>query len=56
MNEYDPDRTPPAGEWLSIDEDARLRLVSAYHQQAQMASPNARLHAAIHATRCPRRI
>jgi len=48
MNLYDPDRTPPADAWLGIDEDARLGLVSAYHQQAQMASPNARLHAAIH--------
>jgi len=48
MNLYDPERTPPADAWLGIDEDARLGLVSAYHQQAQMAPPNARLHAAIH--------
>jgi hypothetical protein len=48
MNVYDPDRPPPADEWLGIDEDTRLRLVAAHHQQAQMASPNARLHAAIH--------
>src|SRR5438874_11948187 len=48
MNPYDPDRTPVAADWLDIGEDERLDLVSAYHQNAQIPSPNARLHAAIH--------
>ena len=48
MQAYDPDRPPDANAWLAIDEDARLRLVSAYHQREQTAPPMARLHAALH--------
>jgi hypothetical protein len=48
MNVYDPQTTPAAGEWLALDESARIELVSAYHQRNRIQLPNPELHATIH--------
>ena len=48
MDVYDPNHAPAASDWLAIDEDARLGLVSAFHAGDDVPLPSARLHAAIH--------
>lgn len=44
---YDPDVTPPASQWLALDEAERIALVEQSHDATM---PNLRIHAAIHAT------
>jgi hypothetical protein len=48
MDTYSPDEAPDPGQWLSLDEAERLRLVEAYHAREKIHVANARLHAAIH--------
>lgn len=48
MTAYDPERQPDSQVWLGLSENTRLLLVLDYHAREQVASPNARLHAAIH--------
>ena len=45
---YDPEVPPAPGEWLGLDDSARLEAVRAYHRRARIAVANERLHAAIH--------
>ncbi len=48
MTAYDPEHAPDPAGWLGLNEDARLALVIEHHERAHIASPNVRLHAAIH--------
>jgi hypothetical protein len=48
MKRYDPLETADPKEWVSLDDDERLALVSDYHRRVKPRPPNARLHAAIH--------
>jgi hypothetical protein len=48
MKRYDPLQAPDPEEWLSLDEDERIALVSYYHRRAKPRPPNAPAHAAIH--------
>ena len=48
MSSYDPEASPSAGPWLSLDEGERIELVSAYHRRNHIPLPNAQLHAVIH--------
>lgn len=45
---YDPDKDPPAEEWLELDEGERIELVRQYHRRAGIKVPRARVHAALH--------
>lgn len=49
MKNYDPLKTPEAGEWLELDEQMRIVLVERYHKKARIAMPNYTVHAAMHA-------
>ena len=46
-NVYDPNVAPSAN-WLDLDEDERLELVSSYHRRSKIKLPNTELHAVIH--------
>lgn len=46
---YNPDTPPRPGEWLALDEQARIRLAEDYHRKARIKLPNAKAHAAFHA-------
>jgi hypothetical protein len=48
MSVHDPDTPPAAAEWLALDEEERISLVSAYHERNQIALPDPQLHAVIH--------
>ena len=48
MNFHNPDTSPAPMEWLALDEDERITLVSAYHERNNIPLPDAQLHAVIH--------
>ena len=48
MKTYDPSMTPDPDEWLSLDEDERIWLVTKHHRQTKVELPNEDLHAAFH--------
>jgi hypothetical protein len=45
---YDPEKAPPAAEWLDTDEGERILLVRQHHHRAGIKVPGLRAHAAIH--------
>lgn len=47
---YDPDKDPPARDWLDLDEGERIELVREYHRRAKIKLPRALVHAALHQT------
>lgn len=49
MQQYDPEQTPNAVEWLALDEQERIALAEAYHRKARVKAPNIKMHAIIHA-------
>ncbi|HEU0276774.1 MAG TPA: hypothetical protein VFQ95_02990 [Rhodanobacteraceae bacterium] len=49
MHKYDPEQTPDAAEWLSLDEQERIELAEAYHRKARVEVPRIKIHAVIHA-------
>ncbi len=49
MNHYDPSKTPNPDVWLEMDEQKRIGLIAAFHQEARVALPNPTIHAAMHA-------
>ena len=48
MDPSNPDRPPPAAEWLDTDEGRRIEQVSLYHRRMRIRLPNPQLHAVIH--------
>jgi hypothetical protein len=48
IREYDPLTEPHPREWLAMDEQERIDLVTAYHRPARIRLPRAHLHATIH--------
>ena len=48
IESYDPLIAPDPEDWLSADEQERLRLVEAYHRKAGVKLPNRTAHAVIH--------
>jgi len=48
MLRYDPDQPPDPTQWLALDEQLRIGLVEAHHQQARIELPNAKAHAVFH--------
>jgi hypothetical protein len=48
IRKYDPLTEPQPQQWLAIDEQQRIDLVSAYHRHAGIEVPNLAVHAAIH--------
>ena len=48
VNAYDPDVAPSAADWLALDEDERMALVTSYHRRLKIKLPNIELHAVIH--------
>jgi hypothetical protein len=46
--DYDPLVAPDPDEWLSLEEDERIAMVSVFHRRARIRVPNARVHAVIH--------
>jgi len=48
MNAYDPDTPVRGSDWLQIDEDERIALVSSYHRRKKIRLPNPQLHYVIH--------
>jgi hypothetical protein len=46
-NVYDPN-VAPSENWLALDEDERMELVSSYHRRKKIKLPNTELHAVIH--------
>ncbi|MFA6045684.1 MAG: hypothetical protein WC718_11935 [Phycisphaerales bacterium] len=50
MNSYDPDRAPPPGEWLGLDEGVRIALVEDFHRRARIRVPREAVHATVHVT------
>jgi hypothetical protein len=45
---YDPLIVPDPDDWQSMDEDERIMLVMAYHQEAGVDLPNEQVHAVVH--------
>ena len=45
---YDPLNAPNPDDWRSMDEDERIMLVMAYHQEAGVELPNEQVHAVAH--------
>ena len=45
---YDPLIVPDSDDWQSMDEDERIMLVMAYHQEAGVDLPNEKVHAVVH--------
>jgi hypothetical protein len=45
---YNPEKTPPATEWLALDESERIAMVESWHRRARIRIPGANLHAIIH--------
>ena len=48
MKPYDPEKMPKPAEWLELEEDERIRRISAYHRHAKIKLPNLNIHAALH--------
>jgi hypothetical protein len=48
LNAYDPNVALSAADWLALDEDERIELVSSYHRRRKIKLPNSQLHAVIH--------
>ena len=40
MHTYDPLNAPEPGEWLTMGEDERIRLVMEHHRQTNVELPN----------------
>jgi len=49
MDSYNPLENPDPDQWLALDEDERLLLIEAFHEQERVDLPNVRLHASLHA-------
>jgi hypothetical protein len=45
---YDPMAAPDPAQWLALSEAERMERVTAHHDAAGIALPNARLHAFVH--------
>jgi hypothetical protein len=45
---YNPEKTPPASEWLALDDSGRIAMVEAWHRRAEVRVPGAKMHAIIH--------
>jgi hypothetical protein len=45
---YNPEKTPPAAEWLALDESERIAMVESWHRRAGIHFPGAKAHAIIH--------
>ena len=48
MKRYDPEKTPPAEEWLALEEEERQSLIEQHHRKARIRLPNVRMHAMFH--------
>jgi hypothetical protein len=48
VKRYDPEKTPPAAEWLALEEEERQLLIERHHRKARIRLPNARIHAVFH--------
>ena len=48
MRRYNPDRDHTAEDWLALDEEERIMLVTQYHRKQRVQLPNETLHAAMH--------
>jgi len=48
VKRYDPEKTPPAEEWLALEEEERQHLIERYHRKARIRLPNVRMHAMFH--------
>jgi hypothetical protein len=46
---YDPFTGPDVEQWLALDEQERIDLVSDYHRRARIRPPSPQVHATIHA-------
>jgi Domain of unknown function (DUF1841) len=49
IDRYDPLRAPDPDQWLELDEQERIDLVAAYHEDAGIDLPNVQVHATMHA-------
>jgi hypothetical protein len=48
MKNYYPLRDPNSTEWLNLDEQERIGLVTDYHRKKRIELPNRMVHAAFH--------
>ena len=48
MKIYDPMIQPPSEDWLALDEDDQIELVTAYHEQSRVKIPAMEIHALLH--------
>ena len=48
MEKYDPLESPKSPEWLDLDEQERIGLVTDYHKKKRIELPNRLVHAAFH--------
>ena len=48
MENYDPNESPKAQEWLATDEAERIETVARWHRWARVRLPNLQMHAIIH--------
>jgi len=48
VKRYDPEKTPPAEEWLALEEEERQSLIEQHHRKARIRLPNVRMHAMFH--------
>lgn len=49
MLRYDPFTAPDPDEWLALDEQERITLISVYHKKARIKLPNLQVHTVLHA-------
>ncbi|MBI1398004.1 MAG: hypothetical protein GC151_18680 [Betaproteobacteria bacterium] len=51
MNQYNPEESPKAEDWLALDEQERVLLVEYFHRDARIPLPKRarRIHASLHA-------
>ena len=49
IRDYDPFTEPDPEQWLALDEQERLDLVTEYHRRARIRLPRETLHAVVHA-------
>lgn len=48
IKRYNPDRSPPAADWLELDEQLRTRLIAQYHEREGDVAGQPELHALMH--------
>jgi hypothetical protein len=49
IDSYDPNQAPDPGQWLALDEGARIELALKHHVSTKVELPNVRVHATMHA-------